>query len=339
MLYVGLDVHSSKIQMTVLRQDGQVYRRCQMRSLTEMIDHLKRLPEPFHAAYEASCAYGWYYEALTPLAQRVVVANPGKLYAIYRSRRKNDRNDADWLAKLLLVDALPPVHVPPPEVQAWRELITFRRRLVQKRTCVKNALRALLRTVGVRPARKPGLWTARGLAWLRTLQFSQLSHAIKRDLMLDELTTLTAQVARLEKHLDQIAENNLSVLQLRSIPGIGPRTAEAMVAFIDDPHRFPRSKSVGAYFGIVPCQDQSGDTNRLGHITREGSATVRHLLTEAVWRGIKKSPTIARYFARIHRDDPDRKKIAIVATAHYLARVMWAMLKNGTLWREVEQAT
>jgi transposase len=199
-------------------------------------------------------------------------------------------------------------------------------------------MRALLRTVGVRPARKPGLWTARGLAWLRGLQFSQLSHAIKRDVMLDELTTLTTQIERVEKHLDQIAENNLSVVQLRSIPGIGPRTAEAIVAFIDDPHRFPRSKTIGAYFGLVPCQDQSGDTNRLGHITREGSATVRHLLTEAVWRGIKKSPTIASYFARVHRDDPDRKKIAIVATAHYLARVMWAMLRDGTLWRESEQA-
>jgi transposase len=338
MLYVGLDVHSNKINMTVIRQDGQVERRCQMRSVAEMIEQLKRLPGPFKAAYEASCAYGLYYEVLTPLAQQVVVAHPGRLHMIFRSKRKNDRNDADWLARLLLVDAIPAVHVPAPEVQAWRELITFRRRLAQKRTRVKNALRALLRTVGVRPARKPGLWTHRGLAWLRTLPFCQLSHAIKRDLMLDELAALTAQVARVEKHLDQIAENNLSICQLQSVPGIGPRTAEAIVAFVDDPHRFRHSKSVGSYFGLVPCQDQSGSTNRLGHITREGSATVRHLLTEAVWRGVRKSPTIARYFARVQREDPDRKKIAIVATAHYLIRVMWAMLKNGTLWRETHEA-
>jgi len=156
--------------------------------------------------------------------------------------------------------------------------------------------------------------------------------------MLDELAALTAQVARVEKHLDQIAENNLSICQLQSVPGVGPRTAEAIVAFVDDPHRFRHSKSVGSYFGLVPCQDQSGSTNRLGHITREGSATVRHLLTEAVWRGVRKSPTIARYFARVQREDPDRKKIAIVATAHYLIRVMWAMLKNGTLWRETHEA-
>ena len=69
------------------------------------------------------------------------------------------------------------------------------------------------------------------------------------------------------------------VWQLQSIPGVGPRTAEAMVAFLDDPHRFERAKQVGAYFGLVPCQDQSSDRNHLGHITRDGSPTLRQLLS------------------------------------------------------------
>ena len=74
--------------------------------------------------------------------------------------------------------------------------------------------------------------------------------------------------------------------------------------------------------------------NRLGHITREGSATVRHLLTEAVWQSVRRSATIKAYLERIMRNDPDRRKIAIVATAHYLIRVMWSMLKHNTMWRE-----
>ena len=106
------------------------------------------------------------------------------------------------------------------------------------------------------------------------------------------------------------------------------------MAFVDDPHRFANSKKVGAYFGLVPTQDQSGSTNRLGHITREGCAEVRHLVTEAVWQGIRYSPTIKAYYERIHRNEKDRRKIAIVATSHYLVRVMWSMLKNGTLWKE-----
>jgi transposase len=134
------------------------------------------------------------------------------------------------------------------------------------------------------------------------------------------------------------SQDHLLVWQLRSIPGVGLRTAEALVAFLDDPHRFANSKKIGAYFGLIPSQDQSGDTNRLGHITKEGSAAVRHLLVEAVWQATRRSPTVRAYFDRIRRDDPDRKKIAVIATAHYLARVMWSMLKHGTLWRESDKS-
>ena len=115
---------------------------------------------------------------------------------------------------------------------------------------------------------------------------------------------------------------------------MGVRTAEAVAAFVDDPDRFPTAKAVGRYFGLVPCQDQSGDRNRLGHITREGPAVVRQLLAEAAWQARRRSPTVRAYFERAQRGDPQRKKIALVATAHYLVRVMWAMLKRGTLWQE-----
>jgi transposase len=119
-----------------------------------------------------------------------------------------------------------------------------------------------------------------------------------------------------------------------TIPGVGLRTAETVVAYLDDPHRFRRNKSVGAYLGLVPCQDQSGIANRLGHITREGPASVRRMLCEAAWQAIRRSPTTRRYFERIEQGNRDRKKIAIVATAHYLARVMLAMLRTGEAWRE-----
>jgi transposase len=119
-----------------------------------------------------------------------------------------------------------------------------------------------------------------------------------------------------------------------SIPGVGVRTAEAVVSFLDDPRRFPNSKAVGRYFGLVPKQDQSGGTNRLGHITKAGSATVRRFLTEAAWQAVRRSPTVRAYFERIRRDDPQRKKIALIATAHYLARVMYALLRRGELWQE-----
>jgi transposase len=112
-----------------------------------------------------------------------------------------------------------------------------------------------------------------------------------------------------------------------------------VAAFLDDPHRFRHAKAVGSYFGLVPCQDQSGDKNRLGHITREGPAVVRQLVAEATWQAVRRSPTVWAYFARTQRGDPQRKKIAVVATAHYLVRVMWALLKRGTVWQENEART
>jgi transposase len=130
--------------------------------------------------------------------------------------------------------------------------------------------------------------------------------------------------------LNQQAGRSPAVVRLRTIPGVGVRTAEAVAAFVDDPARFPNAKAVGRYFGLVPSQDQSGDLNRLGHITREGPAVVRQLVAEATRQAPRRSPTVRAYFERVGCDDPQRREIAPVATAHHLVRVMWALLKCGT---------
>src|SRR5882724_6140872 len=84
-------------------------------------------------------------------------------------------------------------------------------------------------------------------------------------------------------------------------------------------------------------KDANGDVNHLGHITRDGPATVRKLLTEAAWQGIRRSSTIRAFFEQARHDDPQRRKIALVATAHYLVRGMSAMLSSGACWRERER--
>jgi transposase len=333
MFYVGLDVHSKTIAICVLNSDGKVAERHSVREVRQMMQVLRRLPR-FAVCFEASCSYGWLHDELVQVAARVVVAHPGQLRLIFRSKRKTDRLDAERLAKLLFLDEVPAVHVPPADVRAWRELINFRRQLIGKRTRAKNGIRALLRGQGQKAPARPGLWTRQGLAWLKGLAFAQPQHALQRDLLVSELETLAAQVRRVEQELTRFSRENPRVAQLRSLPGVGLRTAEAMVAFLDDPHRFRRSKEIGAYFGLVPCQDQSAHRNRLGHITQNGSATVRQLLVEATWQAIRRSPRVRAYFERVQRNDRERRKIALVATAHYLARVMWAMLRNGTLWNE-----
>src|SRR3954453_12326518 len=219
MFHVGLDIHSTRITICVLNETGQVVHRSQVRGLEEMLATLKGLPDRFEVCYEASCGYGHYHDLLRPIAARVVVAHPGQLRLIFRSKDKNDRKDAERLAKLLYPGETPTVHVPSPEVRAWRELINCRGQVIAKRTRAKNAVRALLRGAGVVPPRQPALWTKKGLDWLRQLALPTASQQLRRDLLLEEIETLVRQVRRIEQQLNQQAQHTPAVAQLRSIPG------------------------------------------------------------------------------------------------------------------------
>jgi transposase len=334
MFHVGLDIHIKYIAICALDEKGQVVHRSQVRSIQDMLRDLAGLPDLFEVCYEASCGYGHFHDVLRPLATRVLVAHPGRLRLIFRSKHKNDRNDAERLAKLLYLGEAPAVHVPSQEVRTWRELINYRSQVIAKRTRAKNTVRALLRGAGVTPPKRPRLWTKKGLAWLRQLALPTASQQLRLDLLLEEIEALLRQGRLVEQQLNRQAQQTPAVARLRSIPGVGIRTAEAVAAFLDDPQRFGNAKAVGCYFGLVPCQDQSGDKNRLGHITREGAPVVRQLVAEAAWQAQRRSPTVRAYFERVQRDDPQRKKIALVATAHYLLRAMWALLKRGADWQE-----
>ena len=335
MHYVGVDVHQRRSSVCILDGAGKLVKEFSVKgNWAELMERMQSVPRPFGVCYEASCGYGYLHEKFSALAQSVQVAHPGQLRLIYASKKKHDRIDAKKLAQLLLMDLVPQVHVPRAEVRAWRSLIVYRNRLVNRRVGIKNQIRGLLRNLGIAaaPAGKR-LWSGRGMKWLKEQTLGELA-ALQRDIAAEELEDLSQRIRRVEKQLNQIADASPAVALLRTIPGVGTRTAEAMVAYIDDVKRFSRNKKIGSYLGLVPCQDASADRNRLGHITRDGPAVVRKLLCEACWRGIGKSPALRAYFDRVMGDDPDRKKIALVALAHHLARVMGAMLRSGECWRE-----
>jgi len=192
-------------------------------------------------------------------------------------------------------------------------------------------LRSLLRGQGIAMPR--GLWTKKGLAWLEAVELPGPIQRLTRMQLLDELAQHQRHLIEVERELDRIGQTHPGVRLLQTIPGVGPRTAEAVVAYIDDPARFGRNKTIGAYFGLVPTQDASAAVNRLAHITREGPATVRRLITEAAWQGIRRDATVKAYFERLRQRRDDRRKLALVGTAHYLLRVMLAMLRSGEVWR------
>ena len=295
MLYVGLDVHKKTSSVCILNENGKVIKQAKLRgSFGVVMDLLKGLKERFIICYEASCGYGYLYDQLRRIASRVVVAHPGQLHLIFRSKRKNDQIDANKLATLLFLDQVPPVHVPSLDIRSWRKLIEYRHRLVGKRTRAKNGLRALFREHGLDLPAGRRLWTRKGLASMLEMEFPTSRADLQRDLLLQEVEMLNNQLQRVEKELAVIADQHPGVYLLMTIPGVGIRTAEAVVSYIDDPSRFSRNMKVGSYFGLIPCLDQSAGPARYGHITREGPATVRKMLTEAAWQGIRRSPQIRR---------------------------------------------
>jgi len=333
MYYVGVDVHQRRSSVEILDQNGALYKRFQVfgrwPELIQRID--TEAPRPFAVCYEASCGYGYLHEQFSRMAHRVAVAHPGQLRLIYRSKKKHDRIDAAKIAKILYLDTVPEVHVPSMDIREWRALVEFRQRLVARHIAVKNQLQALLRGLAIVPVK--GLWHRKGLQWLKELSLRDLD-AVRRDLLLEELDQQYQKIQRLNRALAQIAARHPGITLLRTIPGVGVRTAEAVLAYVDDIRRFRRVGQVASYFGLIPCQDASAAKNRLGHITKDGPDTARKLLVEASWMAVRRSPTIRQLFDRFVQEKPGRRKIAIVAVAHHLIRVMTAMLRTGEVWRE-----
>lgn len=339
MFTVGIDAHFRLYAVCVLDPSGATLQEFTVKgSVEDLAARLRALPGPFRACFEASTGYGLLYDTLAPIATRVVVAHPSRLRLIFQSRRKTDRIDAAKLARLLLLDQVPTVHVPALDVREWRALIEHRRGLVDKRTRAKNALRALFRTHGVHSPRGQAMWAKAGRAWASALGFTSELTAFKRDQLIEEVEHHTRAMALAEKRLNTCAARSAAVTLLRTMPGVGPRTAEAVAAYVDRAERFTRARSVAAYFGLVPSLDQSGGSSRTGHITREGPATVRKMLTEAAWQGIRHSPTLRAFYDRVHAGRKDRRGVALIATARHMVTVMVAMLRSGEAWREREEA-
>ncbi len=330
-LYIGLDVHKAFTVAFILNQMGQKVMVKTIRGhWSNIFLFLDSLPATLHVCYEASNGYGYLYDNISKRAKSVQVAHPGQCRLIFKSKKKTDRIDAEKLAKLLFLNEVPSVYVPDINIRDWRRLIIFRQTLVAEGTRVKNRIRGLLRRYGIKAV--TGLWYKKGLDWLESLTFESPATKVELNILLDSLQRLKANINDVEDELQKIADKHPGVSLLMTIPGIGIRTAEAVVAWIDRPDRFPRNNQIGPYFGLIPSEDSSGGKTRMGRITRQGPAIIRKLLCEAAWRAIRFSPEIKAFFEKVQRNDCDRKKIAVVATGHYLARVMLAMLKQNKPW-------
>jgi transposase len=295
---------------------------------------------PDRVVIEICPAAGWVGDLVLSLGVDLQIANTSApAWRWSNTRRKTDRDDALRLAQLSSLNQLPQVPEVERNVRQWRALIRYRHHLVRRRTQIRNHIRALFDREGIVLPKGRLCWTLNGVATLR--EESRVFDSLEEGELwrgelaceLDALEAVDRIIGQTERKLDSIEQARGQCQLLRSIPGVGPRLAEIVVAVLGDPRRFSSGKEVGSYAGLTPRQYQSGDSDRQGRISRQGNRLLRAMLVEVSWVSLQYNDWARTVYERTHRGSPARKKIAIVAVARRLLIRCWAMLRDGTTWR------
>ena len=296
---------------------------------------------PDRVVIEACPAAGWVCDLAQRMNVPIQVANGNDERWKWKTvKDKSDRKDAVKLAQLSEMENLPKVHVPKPQVRQWRSLIEYRHTLVARRTAIRNSIRSIYERQGLSLPARGSAWTQQALAELDkevSEGSSQQMWLFQVGCELAQLRQVQQQIEQAEAKLKQIADESEAVKRLQTAPCVGPRLSEAVVAVLDDPHRFKNGRQVGCYAGLTPRRWQTGQTDRQGHVTKAGNPLLRKLLVEIAWVGVQKRTWMLEVYERILRGSDKRKKIAIVAVARRLLVRLWAMLRDGSEWTEAKR--
>jgi len=341
MKIVAMDLGKNKTVVCIYDQKSGRHKYQKVTTGPQQIHDLIVEQEPDRVVFEICSAAGWVYDIASSLGMEVQAANTnGQAWRWKNVRRKNDREDALKLAQLSAMNQLRTVHIPNRQVRQKRALIQYRQSLVARSVQVKNNIRAILDKEGLTMAAGKSGWSKESIEQLNAMALpmekcdgDNLWRGSLR-VELEMLVKAMELIKEVEDKLNHIAEDDKRVCLLRTIPGVGPRLAEAVVAYVDEPGRFTSCKQVGCYAGLTPRQYQSGDSNRIGRISGQGNKVLRALLVEVSWLGLRHNEWMRRTYQRILRGSSSRKKIAITAVARKLLIRCWAMLRDGTTWRK-----
>lgn len=292
---------------------------------------------------EVSHLAGWVVDLAGALGiSDVQVANANhEAWRWKNVKNKSDKQDALKLAKLSAMNQLPLAHVPDKKVRQWRGLIQYRHTLVERRTAIRNAIHALLGSAGESDVKDLGKGSLARLAGMSRELLACGPAELWRGQLHCELLALEqvgGLIDQVEQKLDEVARRDDRVELLQSIPGVGPRLAEMVVAQIDDPKRFRSARQVGAYAGLTPRRYQSGESDRSGRISRAGSGRLRKLLVQVAWGMLRHNPQGRTVFERLCKGQKTRRKQSAVALARRILVWCWAMLRDGRRWDPSRQA-
>jgi len=285
-------------------------------------------------AYEASTQGFCFYDDCRDNGIECFILAPTKMRKSKKDmKKKNDENDAQLILEtlrgyVLAGNKLPAIWIADDETRADRQTVRARLDLGFKLTGVKTQVRTLLK--GNRLSKPDGMgssWTKPYRSWLKSLCMDRASWPA--------LATLMRQIDSLEREI-KIVNEQIETLSLtpryeaasralvEQITGVGLLTAMVFLTEMGDLSRFANRQKVGAFLGLVPTSNESGESSdRKGHITREGSARLRRVLCQATWARVRLDPGESTVYKRNVSRNLKRKKIAVVASMRRLGILMW----------------
>jgi transposase len=285
-------------------------------------------------AIEASAHSPWVNRVLAECGLVVTVANAREVRKIHQSNRKNDRSDAEILARMLRFDPklLAPIQHRNASMQADISVLRARDTLVSARTSCINAVRGLVKADGSRlPRCSAEVFASRAAAYVPLSLMAAISP------LLETIGTLTVQIRSYERQIEALGRERYPETGLiMQVTGVGSITSLAFVLTLADKDRFARSRDVGPYLGLVPRQYDSGDQHSQLQITKAGNGYLRRLLVNSaqyILGPFGPDCRLRRYGEHLmERGGKNAKKRAVVAVARKLAILLHYLWSTGAAY-------
>ena len=328
---VGVDLGDRFSQVCCLaRETGAILEEKRLSTTSASFQSYFEGRGPCLVVVESGTHSPWVRRLLSSSGHQVIVANASKVRAISASLRKTDERDARCLAQLGRVDPelLSPVHARSEQSQQALAVVRSREGLVKARTMLINQVRGTVKSFG---SRLPGC-SAKSFAQKVSNSLPQgLTAAVEP--LLAVIADLSERIRGFDQDIEAWAKRFPVTERLRQIKGVGALTALTFVLTLDDPHRFARSRSVGAYLGLVPASRSSGNSAPQLPITKHGDQLLRRLLVQAAHYivGPFGQDSDLRSFGLelARRGGKNGKKRAVVAVARKLAVVLHRLWVSG----------
>jgi transposase len=331
MEYGAIDLHMRRSEIRIEREDGTLVLARRIDTTRREFERVFGQRPRMRMLLESGTESEWVAQCLEALGHEVIVADPNYLpmYGQRNRRVKTDHRDVTALTAACRTGTYRRASRVSAARRQRRQELRVRRHLIQVRTRTINLIRSLVRQEGLRVPRGPADRLLPRLDQVALPAALRTVVAPLRAVLHHVQTTLTG----IEQALHDAAAGDDDAQRLMTVPGVGPVIALTYVAVLDTPDRFGRdARRASAFLGLVPREDSSGERRHKGRITKTGPPELRSLLVQAswaIWRSRCGEAAALRRWAHALAARRGRR-IAIVALARRLSRILFAMWRDGT---------